>query len=154
VEWNAELEGAFQELKDALPRAPVLKLPDLEQEYTMRTDASDVAIECVLMQDHGGLLHPIAYVSRKLSDRERKYSVEERECLAIVWGIQKFNRYLYGKMFTIETDHCGLQYMRTGNIRNARVMRWNLAMQNYSFRVKYIRGEENAMADYLSRAVE
>src|SRR6218665_1933413 len=87
-------------------------------------------------------------------DREKKYSVEERECLAIVWGIQKLNRYLYGRTFTMETDHCGLQYLKTGKIRNARVMRWNLMMQNYSLHIKYIRGVENVMADYLSRAVE
>src|SRR6218665_716923 len=40
-----------------------------------------------------------------------------------------------------------------GKIRNAHVMRWNLAMQNYSFHIKYIRGIDNVMADYLSRAI-
>src|SRR6218665_2592820 len=90
---------------------------------------------------------------QKVKRKREKYSVEDRECLAIVWGIQKLNRYLYGRTFTVETDHCGLQYLKTWKIRNARVMRWNLAMQNYSFHIKYIRCIDNVMADYLSRAI-
>ena len=61
---------------------------------------------------------------------------------------------LYGRTFTVETDHCGLQHLKIGKIRNARMMRWNLAMQNYSFNIKYLRGIDNVMADYLSRAIE
>ena len=83
----------------------------MDQDFILRTDASDTAIGCVLMQDENG----VSYVSRKLSDRE-KNSVEERECLAMLWGIQKLNQYLYGRTFTVETDHCGLQYLRTGKI--------------------------------------
>jgi len=154
VDWNPKLEKAFQELKCALSKDPVLKLPNMEEEFILRTDASGTAVGCVLMQEEHGVKHPVSYISRELSDRERKYSVEERECLAIVWGIQKLNRYLYGRTFTVETYHCGLQYLKTGKVRNPRVTLWNLAMQNYSFRIKYIRGEENVMADYLSRAIE
>src|SRR6218665_3875694 len=154
VDWNPKLEKAFQELKCALSKEPVLKLPNMEEEFILRTDASGTAVGCVLMQEEHGVKHPVSYISRELSDRERKYSVEERECLAIVWGIQKLNRYLYGRTFTVETYHCGLQYLKTGKVRNPRVTLWNLAMQNYSFRIKYIRGEENVMADYLSRAIE
>src|SRR6218665_1587195 len=151
VEWDPKLEKAFQELQGALAKTPILKLPNMEEDFTLMTDASDTAIGCVLLQKENGVMHPVSYISRQLSERERKYSVEERECLAIVWGIQKLNRYLYGKMFTVETDHCGLEYLKTGKIRNARVMRWNLAMLNYSFHIKYIRGFDNAMAYYLSR---
>jgi hypothetical protein len=78
---------------------------------------------CVLMQNHEGTMHPVAYASKKFSESERNYSVVERECLAMVWGIQKFNRYLYGHEFVVETDHLRLQYLKTGSIRNARVMR-------------------------------
>jgi hypothetical protein len=154
VDWNATLEKSFQDLKIALSGDPILKLPDIDEEFVVRTDASNVAMGCVLMQNYEDIMHPVAYASKKFSERERKYSVEERECLAMVWGIQKFNRYLYGKEFTMETDHCGLQYLKTGSIRNARVMRWYLALQNYKFRVKYIRGSDNLVADYLSRGQE
>lgn len=86
VDWSDELEESFSSLKVALSEAPILKLPNVEEEFVVRTDASDVAVGCVLMQSHEGVLHPVAYASKKLTDRERKYSMEERECLAIVWG--------------------------------------------------------------------
>ena len=151
VQWNEELETSFNALKKAISCKPILKLPDVEREFTIRTDASDHAVGCVLLQEHEGIMHPVAYASKKLTDRERKYAVEEREALALIWGIQKFHRYIYGREFTMETDHLGLQYLKTGNIRNARVMRWSLALQDYKFKVKYIKGSENSMADYLSR---
>lgn len=154
VTWNEELEIAFNELKNALANKPILKLPDVEREFTVRTDASNKAVGCVLLQNYEGVMHPVAYASKKLTDREKRYAVEEKEALALIWGVQKFNRYLYGKEFTMETDHLGLQYLKTGNVRNARVMRWSLALQEYKFRVRYIKGSENGMADYLSRGQE
>lgn len=68
----------------------------MDHELILRTDASDTALACVLMQEKNGMKHPLTFISRKLSDREKKYSIEERECLTIVWGIEKLNRYLYG----------------------------------------------------------
>jgi len=153
ITWNEELETAFNQLKGALADKPILKLPDVEREFTVRTDASNRAIGCVLLQEYEGVMHPIAYASKKLTEREMKYAVEEREALALIWGIQKYNRYLYGREFVMETDHLGLQYLKTGNVRNARVMRWNLALQDYKFKVHYIKGSENGMADYLSRGL-
>src|ERR1043165_1594311 len=153
VGWNLELDKAFKELKGVLAKAPILKLPDLDKEFVIQTDASGIGIGCVLMQNYDGVNHPVAYASRKLLEREKRYSVEERECLAIMWGIEKFDRYLFGKQFVIETDHCGLQYMREGRMKNARVMRWSLALQNYSFRVNYIKGCNNVVSDYLSRGL-
>jgi len=70
-----------------------------------------------------------------------------------MWGIGKFDRYLFGREFVIETDHCGLQYMKEGRMKNARVMRWSLVLQNYSYRVNYIKGCDNVVSDYLSRGL-
>jgi hypothetical protein len=153
VEWNEELEDSFTKLKNELAKEPILRLPNLEKDFILQTDASGSGIGCVIMQQYEGTNHPIAYASRKLLERERRYSVEERECLAIMWGISRFDRYLCGKTFTIETDHCGLQYMKEGRMKNARVMRWSLALQNYSFNIRYIKGSENVMSDYLSRGI-
>ena len=154
MEWTGELESAFTELKKVLSEAPILKLPDLDREFVVRTDASNAAIGGVLMQEYDGVMHPVAYASRKLNEAEKRYSVEERECLGMIFGLKKFNRYLYGKEFVMETDHCGLQYLKTGNVKNDRVMRWNMLLQNYRFRIRYIRGSDNVVADYLSRGLE
>ncbi|KAK7099406.1 hypothetical protein V1264_003549 [Littorina saxatilis] len=106
----------------------------------------------VLLQDKGEGLQPIAYASKKLSETEQKYATVEKECLATVWGIQKCERYLYGRHFILETDHQPLQYLQRMKPTNARLMRWALQLQPYVFTVKIIPGKDNNGADYLSRA--
>ena len=104
---------------------------------------------------HGGVKHPVFYASNKLIHREHNYSVGEREALAIIWAVViKFHRYLYGQHFTLESDHRPLEYLQNSHSQNPRIMRWSLAMQPYRYRytVKYIRGSENVVADYLSRS--
>ena len=74
----------------------------------------------------------------------------EKECLAIVWSIGKFQRYLYGKPFLLETDHQPLVYLSKAKVSNARLMRWALSMQPYRFRIVAIKGSDN-IGDCLSR---
>ena len=90
------------------------------------------------------------YASKKLLPREQNYSVGEREALAIVWAVNKFYRYLYGQYFVLESDHRPLQYLQTSHSSNPRIMRWSLAMQPYTYTVRYIKGSENVIADYLN----
>ena len=80
-------------------------IPDINKEFVLRTDASDIGLGATLLQNRDGHIFPVAYASRKLLDREKRYSVMERECLGIVWGIKKFALYLYSKQFTLQTDH-------------------------------------------------
>ena len=64
------------------------------------------------MQDEEGKKSPIAYANRKLKPSEKSYAVIEKECLTLVWAVQKFRRYLYGIAFTVETDHQPLSYLK------------------------------------------
>ena len=96
-------------------------------------------------------MFPVAFASKKLSDRERKYSVCERECLALVWAIKKFQVYLYGRAFVLQTDHQPLVYIDRCKVDNPRIMRWALFLQNYSMRIEAIKGCVNVGADYMSR---
>ena len=105
-----------------------------------------------MLQDLGGKLHPVAYVSRKLLDRETRYSTIEKECLAIVWTLKKLDRYLWGQTFTLQTDHKPLTFLRSAMFKNNRILGWSLAMQGYSFDVKEIAGRDNVLADILSRS--
>ena len=72
-------------------------LPNVDEEFILRTDASNVGLGAILLQRRDGQIFPVADASRKLLDRERRYSVMDRECLGIVWGIKKFAMFLYGK---------------------------------------------------------
>ena len=78
----------------------------------------------------------------------------ERECLAVIWAVQKFEPYLYGREFILETDHQPLRCIQKSNVVNHRIMRWALALQPYRYRVVSIKGSDNVGADYMSRSLE
>jgi len=105
-----------------------LKLPNFEQEFVLQTDASNDAIGAILLREELGIKHPIAFASRKLLPREIHYSTIEKECLAIIWTIQKFQNFLYGKSFILETDHEPLLYLYEAQYKNGRLMRWALTL--------------------------
>ena len=152
VKWTEDCEKAFNTLKGKLGEKPVVSLPDKELPFVIRTDASNNGMGAVLLQDKGDGLQPIAYASQKFSKAEKNYATVERECLAVVWGIKKFEPYLYGTQFTLQTDHQPLQYLSRMKTQNGRLMRWALQLQQYSFDVQVIPGKENVGADFLSRA--
>jgi len=154
VEWNDESEYAFKELKRVLCEEPVIHMPDQSKPFILRTDASNSALGAVLMQEKDGEKHPIAYASRKLSPAEQNYATIEKECLAVVWGIKKFEPYLFDRKFVLETDHQPLHYLKRSKTENGRLMRWALQLQQHDFQVKVIKGKDNIGADYLSRIEE
>ena len=151
IAWTTEATKSFEELKSRLGSKPVLKMPDNEKEFVLRTDASDRGLGAVLLQEHEGKLHPVAYQSKKLLGAESRYAIVEKECLGTVWGIQKFERFLYGKHFTLETDHQPLKCLQK-TPTNPRLIRWALQLQPYRFTIRVIPGKDNLGADYLSRA--
>ena len=154
IVWTHECQKSFEALKEVLCSKPVVHMPDPKLPFTLRTDASNRGIGAVLLQDFGEGLRPLAYASRKLNSAEQNYATVEKECLATIWGVRKFERYLYGTEFSLETDHQPLKYLQETKQTNSRLMRWALQLQPYSFVVKVIPGIENHDADYLSRATE
>ena len=124
VKWGNKQEKAFTEIKQILSSEPILRLPDLNREFILQTDASNLSLGACLLQEHEGIKHPFLYGSRKLLPREQNYSVGEREALAIIWAVEKFHRYLYGQHFTLEkNDHRPLEYLQTSHSKNPRLMR-------------------------------
>ena len=96
---------------------------------------------------------PVSFESRKLLDRQTRYAAIEKECLAIVWAVDKFKNYLYGKEFILQTDHLPLTYLRNMKNTNNRLMGWALFLQSYSYRIEYVKGTDNIGADMMSRCV-
>jgi len=91
IVWNDSRDKAFQELKKRISTPPMLRLPDVTRPFIVQTDASHIGIGAVLLQeDATGEQRPVAFASQKLQPRESNYSTIERECLAIVWGVTKF----------------------------------------------------------------
>ena len=153
VDWKPHHQAAFEQLKTATTQEPVLRMPDFARPFILQTDASEHGAGAALLQEYGGVKHPLAYFSRKFSSTERAYSVIEKECLALVWGVRKFQAYLYGVEFSLETDHEPLVFIDTAKYTNSRIMRWALYLQNYRFSIKAVKGKDNVIADYLSRVI-
>ena len=152
VKWTIECDRAFSHLKQVLLSYPVLHSVDFSKPFILQVDASNVGVGAVLSQlDEGNKDHPVAYFSRKLLPREQKYSVIEKECLAIKLSVEAFQVYLLGREFLIEMDHRALQWLANFHMSNSRLTRWSLALQPFKFRVRHRKGCENANADALSR---
>jgi hypothetical protein len=153
--WSEECQKAFEELKQRITSEPILRLPNFSLPFILTTDWSKVAIGAVLSQvdPETGFDHPISFKSRLLSSAERNYSPTEGECLALVWAIQKFRVFLDGRHFTVYTDHQALQWLDTKRHQNSKLERWALKLQEFDFTIKYKKGEENLVADCLSRCI-
>ena len=101
VEWDEAQEKAFNTLQEALLKRPILRLPNHSIDFILRMDASNSGIGAVLMQEHEGKLQFVAYSSKKLTNAETKYSTLKKECLAIIWKVDKFLLFLSGKKFVV-----------------------------------------------------
>lgn len=150
--WTNECESAFQYLKKCLTTPPILQYPnfDADNEFIIQTDASGIAVGAVLCNND---LKPVAYASRPLNKAERQYPTVEKELVAIVWAIKYFKPYIFGREFTILTDHKPLVYLFGMKDPSTRLMKFRLLLEEFNFKVVYIKGNENVVADALSRIV-
>eukprot|EP00731_Ephydatia_muelleri_P036502 Em0266g5a len=111
--WTLQCNAAFFKLKESLVTSPVLAYPVFSIGFVVDTDASGEGLGAVLSQNIEGHDHVISYASRTLNKAERKYCATRREMLALVWAIQHFRAYLYGKRFTVRTDHSSLKWLQS-----------------------------------------
>lgn len=144
---NPEYQSAFQKCKQIITNAPVLQYPDFNKPFCLTTDASNVALGGVLSQSG----KPIAFYSRTLNSAEKNYSTIEKELLSIIENCKHFRPYLFGRKFTVKTDHNPLVWLSKLKEPNSRLTRWRLKLEEYDFDVIYKKGLENKVADALSR---
>ena len=150
-EPSQEIKDAVDSFKSILSQKPILQYPDFSKTFYLETDASNIRLAAVLMQLDNGKKVLISSASRTLTTAEKNYGVVEREALAIVYGIHYFRSYLFGKTFIVISDHQCLKYLQTFKNPNSRIVRWLLALQDFSFEIFYRSGKENVVADALSR---
>lgn len=153
-QWTDKHQKAFDNLKTALSSAPCMAYFNISKETTVTVDASPVGVSAIISQStkEKNENKVIAYASRALTAVETRYSQTEKEALAIVWAIEHFHLYLYGHDFVLVTDHKPLEviYGSSRSKPSARIERWVLRLQPYTFKVVYKPGATNP-ADYLSR---
>ncbi|XP_060734892.1 uncharacterized protein K02A2.6-like [Tachysurus vachellii] len=149
-EWSDAHEQAFARLKDVITKAPVLKYYNPDEPLTLQCDVSETGLGAALLQEGA----PVAYGSRALTQTERGYAQIEKECLAIVFGMEKFHQYTYGRKVTVHSDHKPLENIVRKPLLNTpkRLQRMLLRLQRYDIEVKYIPGKDMLLADTLSRS--
>jgi hypothetical protein len=150
--WENEQQTAFELLKEAMTSAVYLTMPDFLKQFMIYTDASEVALGAVLVQEGAkpDALNFIAYASKKLTPAQRRWSTSERELYAVIWACEHFDSYIKGGRPIIFTDHSALQYLVTAEAPKLR--RWAVRLQEYNPQVIHVSGENNAIADWLSRS--
>lgn len=151
--WDEACEQSFQALKEHLVKAPILSCPDFALPFTIQTDASAYGIGAVLTQQTPDGEKVISYLSRSLSRAERNYSTTERECLAVLYAIEKLRPYIEGIKFTVITDHYSLVWLNRLQSPSGRLARWSVRLQQYDFDIVHRKGKEHVVPDMLSRAV-
>ena len=102
----------FQYSIALLSKYSILCLPDFSNDFVVRTDALDIGIGAALLQEHKGSKFPIVYASKKLSNHERAYAVMEKECVALIWTVQKLQSYFNGKQLILDTDAEPIVYIK------------------------------------------
>ena len=154
--WGDEEEQSFQKLKQALISAPVMAFPTPTGDWILDTDASGTAMGAVLSQmqpDENGELveRVVAYGSKTLQGRQRRYCTRRRELLAVVHFVDTFRPYLYGRFVTIRTDHASLKYLKTLNNPDDQFARWLQVLEETYYKIEVRKGSEHTNADAMSR---
>ncbi|GKE93502.1 putative reverse transcriptase domain-containing protein, partial [Tanacetum coccineum] len=145
--WGEDQESAFQLLKHKLFEAPILALPEGNDDFVVYCDASHQGLGAVLMQRE----KVIAYASRQLKPNEENYTTHDLELGAVVFALKIWRHYLYGTMCTVFTDHKSRQHILDQKELNMRQRRWLELLADYDCEIRCHPGEANVIADALSQ---
>ena len=145
--WTDACQHAFDTLIRLVEEAVELVYPSANDQYTLTTDASGTAIGAILSSQHG----PLGFFSRQLKGAELNYSAYDKELLAVYRAVQHFEWLLFGREFTLRTDHKPLLHMFSKSSTVERRRRHIEYLSTFSFHIEHIAGRDNVVADALSR---
>lgn len=153
IQWSVLHQNAFEKLKNQLTSPRLLKHFNQNLPITIWTDASKIGIAGTLLQksEEDKRLHPVSFISRRLTTIEEKYSAIELELLAIVFTLETFRTYIYGVEVEIWTDHAPLRYLDNIKTLSVRIQRLKSKIIDFDFIIKYRKGLLNQVCDAMSR---
>ncbi|GFY17885.1 hypothetical protein TNCV_3383781 [Trichonephila clavipes] len=134
-------------VKSSIDKDTSFAVAEFKEQFNLFTDASGVGIGAVLNQNH----RPIAFASRTLNKAERNYTVTERECLAVIWALNKFKTYFESLPVKVITDHTALTKLMNGDNLSSRMIGWTLKLSEFNIEWEHPPGVQNVVADVLSR---
>nr|GEV77301.1 reverse transcriptase domain-containing protein [Tanacetum cinerariifolium] len=130
---------------------PILIAPDWDMPFKLMCDASDFALRSVLGQRQEKQFRPIHYTSKTMTEAKSNYTTTEKEMLAVVYAFEKFRSYFIMNKSIVYTDYSALKYLFDKKDSKARLLRWVLLLQEFTFKVIDTKGAENLAADHLSQ---
>ena len=153
--WNTEHEIHFQAIENKVANATENTHFNPHLETRIKCDASRAELGAALEQRSPAGWHTVAFASRFLNSNEKRYSVNELELLGVVWSVEYFKYYLFGKSFTIITDHRALLSImkehRSNKSYNSRLTRWIDRILPFDFNIEHIPGAKMGLVGYISR---
>ena len=155
--WTSDCEAAFKSAKDQLLQSTIVVHYDTRKPLKLACDASPYGVGAVISHVmENGEEKPIAFASRTLTEAESKYAQIEKEALSIIFGVKKFHKYLYGRKFSLITDHKPLLAIlgpqsAIPTLAALRMQRWALILMAYNYEIEYRQSADHANADALSR---
>jgi hypothetical protein len=147
--WSEACHSAFVKLKEKLVSADVLAYSDFSEPFTY-TDACDFGVGAVLSQIQNGKERVVAYFSTTLSAAEVNYSVTRKELLAVIKSVKHFRHYLYGRKFTLRTDHGSLRWLASFKQPEGQVARWIEFLNTFDMEIVHRPGVKHQNADAMS----
>jgi hypothetical protein len=152
--WSPACQSAFDKLKEAFTSAPVLRHFDPDRQIVVETDASDYVSAGILSQyDEEGVLHPVAFFSKKHSPAECNYEIYDKELMAIVRCFEEWRPELESTVSPVQvlTDHKNLEYFMSTKLLNRRQARWSEFLSRFDFKISYRPGKAGGKPDALTR---
>ncbi|XP_064469689.1 uncharacterized protein LOC135384417 [Ornithodoros turicata] len=152
--WTSEQQDAFKSVKLLMRDCIPLALFDSSLPTVVTTDASNCGLGAVLQQQHPEGLRTVCFASRSLSSTEEAYSTGEKEALACLWACEKWHIYLFGRRFLLRTEHQALVTLLSTQgygRQTMRIARWAARLLQYNYEIQYKKGQDNTVADALSR---
>ncbi|GKC70279.1 reverse transcriptase domain-containing protein, partial [Tanacetum coccineum] len=150
-EFNDECHKAFNSLKEKLTCTPIIVCPNWNLPFELMCDASDFAVGAVLGQKDGKHFHPIYFASKTLKEAQQKYTVTEKELMAVVFAFDKFRPYLMLSKTIVYTDHSALRHLFKKQDAKPRLIHWIRLLQEFDIEIKDKKGTKNVATDHLSR---
>lgn len=144
-------DAILRRLKSVLMEAPLLSFPVDDAQFHVATDASDVAMGATLYQVIDGEKRYVQMVSKSFSPSQAKYSATKKETLGVVFALQRFRHFLYGRKFRVHTDHRALTFLFSKEKLNRMELEWLDVLLEHNFTVSHIAGQANVLPDALSR---
>lgn len=148
--WDQMCEQAFMKIKTLLTKAPILAYYNPEKELYLQVDSSQSGLGAVLFQDD----KPLEYASRALRPAEKNWAQIEKEALSVLYGLERFDQYTYGRKVVVQNDHKPLEAIPKKPLSQAPKRLQDILMKLYRYNIEFqfIKGSELILADTLSRA--